>query len=274
MPARWKLRATKFLPKDTDPDGAAVLNAYAAWTDKRIDLGMRQQLRQRKELILAGHNPLGWKLAFGGPAAMERLQITAPLIGFLMHDALLPSGRTISIDNWTKPAAEPELAVYLGKTLPPGSDRATTMHAIAGLGPAIELADVDHPSEDVEGTLARNIYQRHLVIGPCQIIYAGGVLEGSRARVERSGVEIADTTDLEALTGELISIVQHTANLLGFFGESLDAGQIIIAGSITPPIWVQPGEEIVFHLSRCEPISIHFPVNKMEPKDSDIIQRL
>lgn len=272
MPARWKLRGTKFLPKDTDANGEVVLNA--AWTDKRIDLGMRQQLRQRKELILAGHTALGWKLAFGGPAAMQRLQINAPLVGFLMHDALLPSGHTISIENWKKSAAEPELAVYLGKTLPPGSDRATTMHAIAGLGPAIELADVDHPSEDVQGTLARNIYQRHLVLGACQIIYAGGVLEGSRARVERSGVQIADTTDLEALTGELISIVQHTANLLGFFGETLDAGQIIIAGSITPPIWVQPGEEIVFHLSLCEPISIHFPVNKMDPKDSDIIQRL
>jgi 2-keto-4-pentenoate hydratase len=230
----------------------------APWTDKRIDLGMRQQLRQRRELILAGHAPLGWKLAFGGPAAMERLQINAPLIGFLMQDAIIPSGRTISIENWTKPAAEPELAVYLGKTLSPGSDRATTTRAIAGLGPAIELADVDHPSEDLEGTLRRNIYQRHLIVGPRQI--AGGVVEGLRARVERSSVEIADTTDLEALTGELISIIQHTANLLGFFGETLQAGHVIIAGSITPPIWVRPGEDIVFHLSRCEPISVHFTV--------------
>jgi 2-keto-4-pentenoate hydratase len=246
----------------------------APWTDKRIDLGMRQQLRKRKELILAGQTPLGWKLAFGGPAAMERLRINAPLVGFLMHEAVLPSGLTISIENWKKPAAEPELAVYLGKTLPAGSDRATTMHAIAGLGPAIELADVDHPSEDVEGTLARNIYQRHVIMGARQIVYAEGVVERLTARVQHSSVEIANTTDLEGLTGELISIVQHTANLLGFFGESLDAGHIIIAGSIIPPIWVQPGEDIVFHLSRCEPISIHFPVNKMEPKDSDIIQPL
>jgi 2-keto-4-pentenoate hydratase len=179
-----------------------------------------------------------------------------------MHDALLPSGHTISIENWKKPAAEPELAVYLGKTLSPGSDRATAMQAIAGVGPAIELADVDHPSEDVEGTLARNIYQRHLIIGPRQFVYAGGVVKGSRARVERSGVEIANTPDLEALTGELISMVQHTADVLGFFGETLEARQIIIAGSITPPIWVRPGEDIVFHLSHCEPISVHFPASK------------
>ena len=92
------------------------------WIDKRIDLGMRQQLRKRKELILAGQTPLGWKLAFGGPAAMERLQISAPLVGFLMKDAVVPSGGAISIENWIKPAAEPELAVHLGKSVSSVSD--------------------------------------------------------------------------------------------------------------------------------------------------------
>jgi 2-keto-4-pentenoate hydratase len=48
------------------------------------------------------------------------------------------------------------------------------------------------------------------------------------------------------------------ANLLEFFGETLDAGQIIIAGSITAPIWVQPGEEIVFRLTPFDPISVTF----------------
>ena len=233
------------------------------WTDKRIEMGMRQQLRQRKELILAGQTPLGWKLAFGGPLAMERLQISAPLVGFLMKEAVIPSGGTISTENWTKSAAEPELAVYLGQNLPAGSDRATTMRAIAGIGPAIELADVDHPSEDVEGTLARNIYQRHLILGMCQASYAGGVLKGTRARAEHSGAEIANTSDVEALTGELISIVQHTANLLGFFGKSLAAGHIIIAGSITPPVWVQPGEDIAFYLSGCDAISVHFSAKEL-----------
>ena len=48
------------------------------------------------------------------------------------------------------------------------------------------------------------------------------------------------------------------ANLLAVFGESLQAGQIIIAGSIIPPLWAEPGEEIVFHLSPLDPISVRF----------------
>ena len=228
-----------------------------AWEDPRIIRGMQQQLRVRRELLAAGKKPLGWKLAFGGPAALERLHINAPLVGFLMADAIVASGSTISFADWKKPAAEPELAVYMDKDLASGDDRKRTMDAIAGLGPAIELADVDHPSDDVEGTLARNIYQRHVVLGSCDAKHAGGSLSGLNARVFRNGAEMANTSDFEALTGELITIVGHVANLLAHCGEILRAGQIIIAGSITPPIWVGVGETIGFHLEPLQPISIN-----------------
>lgn len=208
--------------------------------------------------MAAGKKPLGWKLAFGGPAAMERLRINAPLVGFLMEHAVVASGSTISFSGWKKPAAEPELAVYMGKDLASGDSREATMGAIAGLGPAIELAAVDHPSDDVEGTLARNIYQRHVVLGERDAKHAGGSLAGLNARVFRNGAELANTAEFEALTGELITIVGHVANLLAHFGETLRAGQIVITGSITPPIWVGPGESIGFHLEPLRPISIDF----------------
>ena len=230
----------------------------AAWKDARIESGMQQQLRRRRELMAVGEKPVGWKLAFGGLAALERLHINAPLVGFLMANTVVPSGSTISFAGWKKPAAEPELAVYMGKDLVSGSEREATMDAIAGLGAAIELADVDHPSDDVEGMLARNIYQRHVVLGGCDTKYAGGSLSGMNARVFRNGAEMANTSDFEALTGELITIVGHVANLLGHFGETLRAGQIIIAGSITPPIWVEAGESIGFHLEPLQRIFINF----------------
>jgi 2-keto-4-pentenoate hydratase len=233
----------------------------AAWDDPRIFRGMVRQLRLRRELLSAGHKPLGWKLAFGGPAAMERLHTSAPLVGYLMQGALLPSGSALSLSNWKKPAAEPEIAVYLGKDLPANSDRTATIAAISGLGPAIEVADVDHPSEDVEGTLARNIYQRHVILGSNDSSRAGALLDGLSCRVLRNSSEIASITGpqaLQALTGDVIDIVRYTANLLAAFGESLQAGQIFITGSLIPPLWVAPGEEIAFHLVPLAPISVRF----------------
>ena len=229
-----------------------------ACNDPRIVRGMTAQLTVRRQLLNAGHKALGWKLAFGGPAAMERLGTNAPLVGFLTDRALLASGSTVSLSGWTKPAAEPEIAVHIGKDLPGGADRATTIAAIAGLGPAIELADVDHPSDDVEETLARNIYQRNVVLGAKNARHAGGVLDGLTGRVIRNDVEIAKVTDFQALTGELIDIVRHTANLLAAFGEKLEAGQVIIAGSIIPQPWAAPGEELVFRLEQVDTISVRF----------------
>ena len=229
-----------------------------AWEDPRIASGMKQQLEMRREWLRAGRKSVGWKLAFGGPAAMQRLQINEPLVGFLMADAVVPSGSAISVGGWVKPAAEPELAVYLGAELPANSDRQTTMSAISALGAAIEVADVDHPSDDVEGTLARDIYQRHLILGEPDVSHAGGCLTGLNARVLRNHELLADTTNFEALTGELIHIVAHTANLLSAFGETLRAGELIIAGSITPPIWVASGDRIDFHLQPLAPVSVSF----------------
>jgi 2-keto-4-pentenoate hydratase len=233
----------------------------AAWDDPRISRGMAAQFERRRELLNAGHKPLGWKLAFGGPAALQRLHTNAPLVGFLLQSAFVPPGSSISIADWKKPAAEPEIAVHLGKDLPAGADRDTAKAAIAGLGPAIELADVDHPSDDVEGTLARNIYQRHIIVGRNEVKRAGGILDGLTGHVFRNGFEIANISGpqaLQELTGELLDIVRHVANLLAIFGEALQAGQIIIAGSIIPPLWVAPGEEIVFNLAPVDTVSIRF----------------
>jgi 2-keto-4-pentenoate hydratase len=49
-----------------------------------IKKGMTAQLAKRRERMAAGEKPLGWKLGFGAPAAMQRLGLAAPLIGYLM----------------------------------------------------------------------------------------------------------------------------------------------------------------------------------------------
>src|SRR5258708_16916399 len=112
----------------------------AAWEDPRIESGMQQQLHRRRELVAAGKKPLGWKLAFGGPTAMERLHINAPLVGFLTARPLVPSGSTLSLSRWTKPAAEPEITAFLGKDLPAAAHRRTPQRPSAAAYPAIAHA--------------------------------------------------------------------------------------------------------------------------------------
>ena len=81
------------------------------WEDARVIRGMRAQLEMRRKRLERGDAPLGWKVGFAAPDMLKRLGISGPLVGFLTRNALVRSGATVSLAGWTKPVAEPEIAV-------------------------------------------------------------------------------------------------------------------------------------------------------------------
>jgi 2-keto-4-pentenoate hydratase len=217
---------------------------------------MERQLELRRPRLEAGERSIGWKVGFGAPAAMQRLGIQTPLVGFLTDGTLLPTNSSVSIKEWAKPAVEPEIAVYIGEALAGTSDRETARAAIAALGPAIELADVDPQLSDVEAILAGNIFNRHVVLGRADASRAGCVLEGMVGRVYQAGVELAKVEDLQALTGDLVDVVRLVAALLAEVGLRLQSGEVIIAGSIVAPVWVDGSTEIRYTLEPMDGISV------------------
>jgi len=231
----------------------------AAWDDPRIARGMKEQLASRRARIAAGAAPLGWKVGFGAPAMMEKFRITAPLVGYLMKGGLITSGGSASLKGWVKPVAEPEIAVRIGRDLAGGGDRTAASAAIAALAPAIELADAEIPFDDPEAILKRNIFQRHVILGPPDPSRAGGNTSGLTARLLRRNAETARTSDPEATTGRLVDIVRHVADLLAAFGEKLSGGDIIICGSVVPPVLVEADETAVaYALDPIGTISVAF----------------
>jgi 2-keto-4-pentenoate hydratase len=226
--------------------------------DSRIAAGMRRQTALRHERVAAGAKIVGWKVGFGAPAAKEKLRLAAPLIGFLLDRGLLASGSKVSLNGWTKPVAEPEIAVYLGEEVGAGADPEDVRAAIAALGPAIELADADGPMDDVESILAGDIFQRHVVLGPRDDSRAGAHLDGLSGQLVRSSKTIDVPADLEANTGKIIEIVRHVADAAAAVGERLRAGHFIIAGSVVAPLFVAPGESIAFTLSPVGTVSVEF----------------
>lgn len=229
--------------------------------DSRILRGMEKLLKLRQGRLDAGEKSIGWKVGFGAPASLEALRLDAPLVGFLTDKVLLDSGSALSIAGWTKPAAEPEIAVYLNRDLPGVSDRETIQAAISAIGPAIEIADVHFPPNDVEAILAGNIYNRHVILGKSDNSRAGCTLDGLVGRIYRNGQEIATVTDLQVLTGNFIGIVQHVANLLASLGQMLRSGDVIITGSIVPPLWIERDEEIRFDLDPIDKLTIRLEFN-------------
>jgi len=226
--------------------------------DPRIMRGMEKQLRLRQARLSAGEKPIGWKVGFGAPTSLENLRLDGPLVGFLTDKILLPTNATVSVEGWTKPAMEPEIAVTMGKDLFGGSDRETAQAAIASLGPAIELADVRFPPDDVEAILADNIYNRHVILGRADSSRAGCNLNGIIGHISHNETVLPPVTDPQALTGGLVDVVGCVANTLSMFGETLRAGDVIITGSIVPPLWIELKEAITYLLEPIDTISVNF----------------
>jgi 2-keto-4-pentenoate hydratase len=194
----------------------------------------------RRRRLEAGERPIGWKVGFGSAAAMERLGTEAPLVGFLTDRSLVASGSEVSIERWTAPVLEPEIAIHVGDD-----------GGVAAVSAAIELADVHPPAADPEAILAGNVYHRSLILGTRRAPAADGL----RARVHRGGALAASTDDVQELTGPVAQVLRLVR---GVVGDRLRPGDVVIAGSIVPPLPVGPGGEARYELDPLETLSVSF----------------
>jgi len=223
--------------------------------DPRIERGMLAQLTDRAQRLEGGESSLGWKLGMGVPAAMAKLGTDAPLVGFLLASGRVEDGGTVSLDGWSNPKLEPEVAVHLGADLPAGASRADAEAAIAGLGAAIELVDLDPDAGDPEAILAADIFQRRVLLGP---VTEGATAAGTSARALKNGDEAAATADATEATGDPVDLVLHVANVVGAAGEGLRAGEVVICGSVVPALDVAPGDTVEVQLDPLGSLTVSF----------------
>src|SRR5262249_27139752 len=97
---------------------------------------------------------------------MQKMGLTAPIIGFLMRRAQIASGGTARLKGYIKPVAEPEICVRMARDLPASTSANQAVAAVKEIFPAIELADQDPvPAPDnLDAVLEGDIFQRHVVL--------------------------------------------------------------------------------------------------------------
>ena len=215
---------------------------------------MAAQLGRWRERLDGGERRLGWKIALNVPAVQEALGITAPLIGALSSGPSLPPGSSHSLSGATRAGIEPEVAVHMSRDLPGGSGEAQARQAIGALGPAIEIVDIDLPFEDIEAILSGNVFHRAVMLGPADTGRAGGAADDVVAWVSVNGAERA--TAPAGAVGDLAATVLLVADLLAELDETLLAGDVVIAGSLTPIVWVEPGDRAEVELSGLGSLSL------------------
>jgi 2-keto-4-pentenoate hydratase len=209
--------------------------------DPRVLAGLERQLADWRDTIARGNERLGWKIGLNTPEAMDKLGIPDPVIGFLTSATRLEPGSARTVDDLQKPLIEPEVCVRLRRPVEGGAWPDEALAAIQSLGPAIELVDIPSPPEDVEQAVAVNVFHRGVLLGPHR---EDAAVDGVEAvvRVNGEGRQSAPAkVDLAATIGLV-------ADLLDAAGELLEAGDVIICGSLTPPVPVAAGDEVAVDL--------------------------
>lgn len=227
-----------------------------------VHRGLAALLAKRRALLAEGYRAVGWKAAFGSAEAKRRLGLPHLLVGFLTDRSVVPSGTVVSVEGWRRPVVEPEVAVRLRDSVRPGSSPEAVAEAVGELGPALELADVHRPpEEDLEAVAADNIFHRYAVVGEMRPVAFLGSLAGRVGRVFRKDSQVAVVDDLEAVPGRVVDVLAEMARVLAGLGEALCPGDLVICGSVIPPLFLEPGDESVgFHVDGLGAVSVRVRV--------------
>jgi 2-keto-4-pentenoate hydratase len=207
----------------------------------QLDEAYQQQLGHWRATLHSGAGRIGWKIGLNVPTVQEKLGIDRSVVGHLTTATLLGADGAHSLAGAEKPMAEPEIAIEVGAD-----------GTIAGLAPAIEVADIDRPLEDVGQIVAANIFHRAVAIGPSADL---GSAEGIEAVLRINGEQVARADAGSTNLAATIALVDET---LRDAGESLQAGDRIIAGSLTPPAPIGPGDRAEVDLGPVGRLEVSF----------------
>lgn len=208
--------------------------------DQRVVDGLTEQLASWRAELQGGARRVGWKIGMNLPEVQQALGIREPVIGYLTTATLIERGGQFSASGAENLVVEAEVALEIGRDVPPGVSEEEAREAIAGLAPAIELVDVASDRQDVQTIVAGNVFHRGVVLGESSPAFSA---EGARATISVNGEEraSADTPD------DFAEVVEVTSRLLGAVGETLRAGDRIISGAATVTAGA-PGDAVTVDL--------------------------
>jgi 2-oxo-hept-3-ene-1,7-dioate hydratase len=201
----------------------------------------------------AGRTLLGRKIGLTSRAMQQSVNITEPDHGSLFDDMFFADGATIPLDRFIGLRVEVELAFVLGQDLTgPGCTIFDVLRATEYVTPALELLDARVQMTDPEtghqrtivDTIADNAADAGIVTGGRVVRPHDVDLRWVSALLYRNGV-IEESGVAAAVLNHPANGVAWLANKLAPLGVSLKAGQVILAGSFTRPVWVRPGD--TFH---------------------------
>lgn len=183
-----------------------------------------------------GEQVVGKKIGVTSKAVQDMLGVHQPDFGFLTD--WMQAGETIDIDAKAliAPRAEAEIAFILRDSLDgPGVTAADVIAATEAIAPCFEIVDsrIDNWKIGIVDTVADNASCGVFVLGEARADPRGFDLPGLHVTVTKNGAALSEGYG-SAVQGNPAQAVAWLANTLGAHGVTLDAGDVILSGSLVP----------------------------------------
>lgn len=228
--------------------GITIDDAYA----------VQQQLLRRRQA--SGARVIGKKVGVTSKAVMNMLEVYQPDFGYLLDDMLYNDGDSIPRDSLIQPRAEGEIAFVLKHDLNgPGVSAADVLRATDFVMPCFEIVDsrIRDWKIRIQDTVADNASCGVFVLGKARANPRDFDLAALKVTVMKNGQFLSEGLGA-AVQGSPLAAIAWLANTLGPYGVTLNAGDIILSGSLVPLEPARPGDIFSMELSGVGATSITF----------------
>ena len=204
-------------------------------------------VQRARAALLHADPPAGFKIGATARKMQDYLGLGGPIAGFMRGEDLLASGAELRWSDLRGPGVECEIAVRLAHDLPPGPyTAAQAASAVDQVYAAIELVENRYgppPAGDLQSIgvptlVADQVYHRAAVLGAPATDWQRLDLAATAGRIALNGAVCAQGTgaDLLGHPMQALAWLANSTTAHGFGG--LRAGQVMMLGSVTPPIWL------------------------------------
>jgi len=222
---------------------APLTSTYEVMT---LDDAYAVQLLQIDELTGSGRTIKGHKVGLTS-AAMQRLMgVDEPDYGHLLDDFFYLEHAPIPLSRFIQPRIEPEVAFVLRRPLRgPGVTVHEAIAAIDFVLPALEIVDsrIQDWKIGLFDTIADNASSGAVVLGSRPTALHEVDLRLAGAVMTRNGLVVGTGAGGAVLGSPLTSLV-WLANTVGERGVTLEAGHVILPGSVCAMVPVAAGDTV------------------------------
>lgn len=225
-----------------------------------VDDSYAVQNEWRRRGIEAGRRPVGHKIGLTSKVMQAATGITEPDYGAIFDDMVFENGSVIEHEQFTGVRVEVELAFVLGEAVEgPNATVFDVLRATEYVVPALEILSsrIEMEGRTIVDTISDNAAMGAMVYGgnPTRVddvdLRWVSALLYRNEMIEESGVAAA------VLNHPAMGVV-WLANKLAEHGTGLAAGEIILAGSFTRPMWVHAGDTVLADYGPMGTISCRF----------------